>query len=199
MGSGDSVALQAVGAIGGDGVALQAVGTIGSDGVALQAVGTIGGDGVALQAVGAIGGDGVALQAIRTIGCDAILDQAIRTTLGHSAFNQTIRATFSDNRLNRGSGKSVNCENRESDAEEGLAFHDRVLRGVVGWYGADVTPRIFLENFIEVMVNIDAIDRGRSRPLVSVMMRHRALITLRINCNAQSHRYHQRQSPIESA
>src|SRR3989344_270169 len=182
----------------GDSVALQAVRTIGGDGVALQAVGAIGGDGVALQAVGAIGSDGVALQAIRTIGSDAILDQAIRTTLGHPAFNQTIRATFSDNRLNRGSGKSVNCENRESNAEESLAFHDRVLRGVVGWYGADVTPRIFLENFIEVMVNIDAIDRGRSRPLVSVMMRHRALITLRINCNAQSHRYHQRQSPIES-
>jgi hypothetical protein len=170
MGSGDSVALQAVGAIGGDGVALQAVGAIGGDGVALQAVGAIGSDGVALQAVGTIGSDGVALQAIRTIGSDAILDQAIRTTLGHPAFNQTIRATFSHDRLNRGSGKSVNCENRESDAEEGLAFHDRVLRGVVVWYGADVTPWIFLENFIDVMVNIDAIDRGGAVPFVGVMV-----------------------------
>jgi hypothetical protein len=83
------------------------------------------------------------LQAIGAIGGDAIFDQAVRTTLSYSAFNQTIRATFSDNRRNRGSGKSVNCKNRESDAEESLAFHDRVLRGVVGWYGADVTPQDF--------------------------------------------------------
>ncbi|CAI9007710.1 hypothetical protein EMIT0194P_90223 [Pseudomonas serbica] len=68
------------------------------------------------------------MQTIGTIGSDAIFDQAVRTTLSHTAFNQTIRATFSHNRLNRGSGKSVNCKNRESDAEEGLAFHDRVLR-----------------------------------------------------------------------
>jgi hypothetical protein len=42
-----------------------------------------------------------------------------------------------------GSGKSVSCENRESDAEKDLAFHDGVLRGVVVWYGGDVTPRSF--------------------------------------------------------
>ncbi|MBU0817577.1 MAG: hypothetical protein KKC24_01845, partial [Gammaproteobacteria bacterium] len=74
-------------------------------------------------------------------------------------FNQTIRAAFSDNRVSRRSGESVNCKNRESDAEKDLAFHDGVLRGVVVWYGGDVTPRIFYENFIEVMVNIDGIDR----------------------------------------
>jgi len=39
-----------------------------------------------------------------------------------------------------------------------LAFHDRVLRGVVGGYGADLTPRIFYENFIDVMVTINASD-----------------------------------------
>jgi hypothetical protein len=39
-----------------------------------------------------------------------------------------------------------------------LAFHDGVLRGVVGWYGADVTPEIFYENFIAVMMNIDSND-----------------------------------------
>jgi len=34
-----------------------------------------------------------------------------------------------------------------------------VCSGVLmGWYGADVTPRIFYENFIDVMVNIDGID-----------------------------------------
>jgi hypothetical protein len=58
----------------------------------------------------------------------------------------------------RGGGKSVNGENRKSDAEKGLAFHDRVLRGVVGLSGADVTPWSFYENFIDVMVNIDRND-----------------------------------------
>ncbi|CAI8903426.1 hypothetical protein EMIT0P171_30277 [Pseudomonas sp. IT-P171] len=72
--------------------------------------------------------------------------------------------------MSRGRGKSVNCKNRESDAEDGLAFHDRVLRGVVGWYGANVTPRIFYENFIDVMVTIDGIDRANGLPLVNVMM-----------------------------
>jgi hypothetical protein len=60
--------------------------------------------------------------------------------------------------VGRGSGESVNGEDRESDAEKSLAFHDGVLRGVVGWYGADVTPGIFYENFIDVMVNIDSND-----------------------------------------
>jgi len=127
----------------GDGVAIQAVGTIGSDGVALQAVGAIGSDGVALQAIGTIGGDAVFDQAIGTAFCDTILDQTIRTPFSHTIFNQSIRAAFSDYRLNRGRGKCVDCENRESDAEDGLAFHDRVLRGVVGWYGANVTPCSF--------------------------------------------------------
>jgi hypothetical protein len=35
----------------------------------------------------------------------------------------------------------------------------RVCSGVfIGWYGADVTPGIFYENFIDVMVNIDSND-----------------------------------------
>ncbi|WP_156386301.1 hypothetical protein [Pseudomonas sp. Root562] len=140
---GDGVAIQAVGTIGSDGVALQAVGAIGSDGVALQAVGAIGSDGVALQAIRTIGGDAVFDQAIGTAFCDTILDQTIRTPFSHTIFNQSIRAAFSDYRLNRGRGKCVDCENRESDAEDGLAFHDRVLRGVVGWYGANVTPCSF--------------------------------------------------------
>jgi hypothetical protein len=61
--------------------------------------------------------------------------------------------------VSRSSGESVNCKNRESDAEEELAFHGGVLQGVVVLYGADVTPRIFYENFIEVMVTIDGNDR----------------------------------------
>ncbi|WP_409519667.1 hypothetical protein, partial [Pseudomonas sp.] len=115
------------------------------DGVAFQAIGTISSDGVALQAIGTISSDGVALQAIRAISGDSVLIQVIRAVCG-------------DHGVRRGGGESVNCENRESDAEKSLAFHDGVLRGVVGWYGADVTPGIFYENFIAVMVNIDVSD-----------------------------------------
>jgi hypothetical protein len=47
-----------------------------------------------------------------------------------------------------------------------------VCSGVLmGWYGADVTPGIFYENFIEVMVNIDGNDRTDAIPLASVMVR----------------------------
>jgi len=39
----------------------------------------------------------------------------------------------------------------------------RVCSGVLmGGYGADVTPRIFYENFIEMMVTIDASDGSKS-------------------------------------
>ena len=38
-------------------------------------------------------------------------------------------------------------------------------RGVVGCYGGDLTPRIFYENFIAVMVNIDADDGYQTRRL----------------------------------
>ncbi|MGJ7516730.1 hypothetical protein ACSFE6_20680 [Pseudomonas baetica] len=51
-----------------------------------------------------------------------------------------------------------------------MAFHDRVLQGVVGWYGADVTPQDFLENLIEVIANIDGIDRPNHLPLAGLMM-----------------------------
>jgi hypothetical protein len=47
-----------------------------------------------------------------------------------------------------------------------------VCSGVLmGWYGADVTPWIFYENFIEVMVNIDGNDRTDALPGPAVMMR----------------------------
>jgi hypothetical protein len=103
----------------------------------------------------------------QTIGAtfsNAAFDQTIRTALSNTTFNQLVRAAFCDLGVCRGGGKSVNGENRESDAEKGLAFHDRVLRGVVGWYGADVTPWNFYENFIAVMVNIDRND-GSPIPL----------------------------------
>ncbi|MNP64558.1 hypothetical protein D3C76_1600630 [compost metagenome] len=84
------------------------------------------------QFVGTAFSDAVLQELVGTTFGDAVFDQAIRATLGHTAFNQTIRAAFSDHRLSRGSGESVNCENRESDAEKGLAFHDGVLRGADG-------------------------------------------------------------------
>ena len=155
--SSDVVAVQTIGTIGGDGVALQAIRAIGSNGLALQAVRAIGSDGVALQAIRAIGSNGVALQAIRAIGGDGVALQAIRTAFG-------------DDRLSRGSGESVHCKNRESDAEKSLTFHGGVLRVLLGGYGADVTPRNFYENFIGMMVNIDGIDRASGIPLAGVMM-----------------------------
>ena len=107
-----------------------------------QAVGTTFGNTIAIQMIGAVSSNTVAIQVIRTIGSDAFFDQTIRATfsdtfldqtigatLSHTAFNQTIRAALSDNRLSSGSGESVNCKNRESDAEKSLAFHDGVLRG----------------------------------------------------------------------
>ncbi len=69
-----------------------------------------------------------------------------------------IETAFNDDRVNRGSGKSVGCKYRESDAEDDLAFHGGVLRGVVSGYGADVARQDFYENFIGSMVNIDASD-----------------------------------------
>jgi hypothetical protein len=155
---GDSVALQTIRAIGGDSVALQTIRAISGDSVALQTIRTISGDSVALQTIRAISGDSVALQTIRAISSDSVALQTIRTIRRNSVLVQTIGAVGGDHCVGRGSGESVNCENRESDAEKSLAFHDGVLRGVIGWYGADVTPGIFYENFIAVIVNIDADD-----------------------------------------
>ena len=108
-------------------------------------------------------GDTAFEQTIRTTFGNAAFDQTIRTAFSQTAFDQFVRAAFGDHGVRRGGSESVNCENRESDAEKSLAFHDGVLRGVVGWYGADVTPGIFYENFIAVMVNID-VDDGCVQP-----------------------------------
>ncbi len=106
--------------------------TVSGNAIAVQVIRTVSCNAVAIQVIGAVSCNAVAVQVIRTISRYTILDQAIGTTLGHTAFNQTIRAAFSDHRLSRVCGESVNCENRESDAEEGLAFHDGVLRGAYG-------------------------------------------------------------------
>jgi hypothetical protein len=108
-----------------------------------QPIRTISGNAILDQAIRTISGNAIFDQPIRTISGNAIFDQPIRTTLSHTAFNQPIRTTFSNYRVSRSSGESVHCKNRESDAEKDLAFHDGVLRGVVVWYGGDVTPRSF--------------------------------------------------------
>jgi hypothetical protein len=45
-----------------------------------------------------------------------------------------------------------------------------VLQGVIGWYGADVTPLDFQENLIDMIANIDGIDRPSRRLLAGLMM-----------------------------
>ena len=73
----------------------------------------------------------------QTIGAtfsNAVLLQAIGATFGDAVLLQTVGATF---------GKHVGGEYGEGEAENDLAFHKCVLRGVVGWYGADVTRHDF--------------------------------------------------------
>ncbi len=115
------------------------------------------------QTIRATFSDAAFEQTIRATFSNATFDQTIRTTFSQTAFDQLVRAAFSDQGVSRRYCKSVNCENRESDAEKGLAFHDRVLQKVVCLSGADVTPRSFYENFIDVMVNIDADDVCQER------------------------------------
>jgi hypothetical protein len=83
------------------------------------------------QAIGTTFGNAAFEQTIGTAFGNAAFEQTIGTALGNTTFNQLVRATFSDLGVCRSGGKSVNGENRESDAEKGLAFHDRVLQGVV--------------------------------------------------------------------
>ena len=103
-----------------------------SDGAAFeQTVGTTFGNGIAEQRVG-FGGCGYGI-AEQWVGLSSRRNSAL--------FQQTISTAFGDQRLGRGSSKSIQCEERESDAEKGLAFHECVLRGVVVRSGADLTPR----------------------------------------------------------
>jgi nucleoside diphosphate kinase len=134
--SGDAVTIQVIGAVSSNAVAIQVIRTVSSNAVAIQMIRTVSSNAIAIQVIRTVSGNAVAVQVIRAISSHTILDQAIGTTLGHTAFNQTIRAAFSDYRLSRSCGKSVNCENRESNAKDGLAFHDGVLRGAY-WVGME--------------------------------------------------------------
>jgi len=149
---------QAIGTALGNAAFYQTIGTTFGNTALDQTIRTTFGNAAFDQTIGTAFGDAAFDQAIGTTFGNAAFEQTIGTALSNTTFNQPVRAAFSDLGMCRGGGKSVNGENRKSDAEKGLAFHDRVLRGVVGLSGADVTPWIFYENFIAVMVNIDRND-----------------------------------------
>ncbi len=135
----------------------------------LQAIRTTFGNATFLQTIRTTFSDATFLQAIRATFGNTAFQQAIRTTFSDALFDQPIRTAFSDHGVGRFGGKSVEGQNRKGNAEDDLAFHDFVLRGVIGWYGADVTPGIFYENFIDVMVNIDADDGSQSTAIRSAL------------------------------
>jgi len=78
-------------------------------------------------------------QAIRPAFSNAAFQHTVRPTLSHAAVHQAIRTAFSEGRL----GKGAYSKYRESEAKQELAFHEGVLRDVIGWYGCDVTRQIF--------------------------------------------------------
>jgi hypothetical protein len=110
-------------------------------------------------------------QPIRTTFRHTTFQQTVRTTLSHTAVHQAIRAAFSEGRL----GKGAYSKYRESEAKQELAFHDGVLRDVIGWYGCDGTRWIFLENFIALMVTIDASDGPFSRAIAPTITAFQAV------------------------
>jgi hypothetical protein len=111
------------------------------------------------QAVGTAFSDQVTFQAIGAVGSDCIAEQWIGFGRGYGVTEQWIGFSGSE---------GIQCKNRESDTEDSLAFHDGVLRGAVVGNGTDLTPHRGYENFIDLMVVIDAINSWSS------MSHHRA-------------------------
>jgi hypothetical protein len=109
----------------------QTIGTTFGNTAFEQAIGTTFGNAAFDQTIGTTFGNTAFKQTISATFGNATFEQTIGTALGNTTFNQLVRAAFSDLGVCRSGGKSVNGENRESDAEKGLAFHDRVLQGVV--------------------------------------------------------------------
>ncbi|MDH0704762.1 hypothetical protein N5D41_25115, partial [Pseudomonas toyotomiensis] len=149
---------QVIGKVSGGAVFDQAIRATFGNAVFDQAIRATFGNPVFDQVIRATFGNTVFDQAVRATFGNAVFDQTVGTTFGNAVFDQTIRATFGDYRLSGRSGKYVGCQYGESKAEDKLAFHGVVLQGVVVGYGADVTHWIFSENFIGMMVNIDATD-----------------------------------------
>jgi hypothetical protein len=109
----------------------QAIGTTFGNAAFEQTIGTAFGNAAFDQTISATFGNTAFKQTISATFGNATFEQTIGTALGNTTFNQLVRAAFSDLGVCRSGGKSVNGENRESDAKKGLAFHDRVLQGVV--------------------------------------------------------------------
>jgi hypothetical protein len=127
-----------------------------------QTVSATFGDPIALQMIGAIRGDCIAEQRVG-FGCGyCIAEQRVGFGGGYCVAEQAVRLSGGDRVAEQwvgfGGGEGIQCKNRESDTEDSLAFHDDVLRIAVVGYGADLTPRYEYENFIDLMVVIDAIN-----------------------------------------
>jgi hypothetical protein len=122
---------QTIGATFGNATFEQTIGATFGNAAFEQTIRTTFGNATFDQTIGATFGNAAFEQTIGAAFGNAAFEQTIRTALSNTTFNQLVRAAFSDLGVCRGGGKSVNGENRESDAEKGLAFHDRVLQGVV--------------------------------------------------------------------
>jgi hypothetical protein len=133
-----------------------------------QTVSATFGDPIALQMIGAIRGYCIAEQWIG-FGCGyCVAEQWVGFGGGYCVAEQTISLSsghrVAEQWVGFGGGEGIQCKNRESDTEDSLAFHDGVLRGAVVGYGVDLTPRYGYENFIDLMVVIDAInDRAKQK------------------------------------
>jgi hypothetical protein len=140
----------------------QTVGTTFGYPVVLQVIGTVRGYCIAEQWIGFGRGYGVAEQWIGFSGRYGVAEQRVGFGGGYGVAEQTVCLSSGDRvaeqRVGFSGGEGIQCENRESDTENSLAFHDDVLRVAVVGYGADLTPRHGYENFIDLMVVIDAIN-----------------------------------------
>ena len=166
---GDAAFQQAIGATFGDTAFQQAISTTFGDAAFQQAISTTFGDAAFQQAIGTAFGNAAFQQAIGTTFGDAAFHQAISATFGNAFFDQAIGAAFGDNRLG-GGGEYVGGQDRESKAEDDLAFHEGVLRGAVVGVAPLLRPTTVNKNFIEMMVDID---RGDSSLVCSRSARYR--------------------------
>jgi hypothetical protein len=157
---------QAVSATFGDPIALQMIGTVRSYCIAEQWVSFGCGYCVAEQRVGFGCGYCIAEQAVCLSGSDCVAEQWIGF----------------------GGGEGIQCKNRESDTEDSLAFHDDVLRVAVVGYGADLTPHRGYENFIDLMVVIDAINSWSSMSCYWIDLYAVAYVTKRNALQSRKHK-----------
>ncbi|WP_178083768.1 hypothetical protein [Pseudomonas sp. Sample_9] len=145
-----------------------------------QTVSATFGDPITLQMIGAIRGYCIAEQWV-SFGCGyCIAEQAVCLSGG--------RDRITEQRVGFGGGEGIQCKNRESDTEDSLAFHDDVLRVAVVGYGADLTPHRGYENFIDLMVVIDAINSWSSMSCYWIDLYAVAYVTKRNALQSRKHK-----------